>query len=63
VGQVTPPVRVATGMAVIVLCARTGGTDTSSIEQIRGRLISERMTSFAQGYLQELRRDAVVEYR
>lgn len=46
-----------------MLCARTGGTDTSSIEQIRGRLISERMTSFAQGYLQELRRDAVVEYR
>ncbi|MEM9047864.1 MAG: peptidylprolyl isomerase [Pseudomonadota bacterium] len=63
VGQVSPPVRVPTGIAVIVVCAKIGDTDVTSIEQIRGRMISERMTSFAQGYLQELRRDAVIEYR
>lgn len=62
-GQVGPPVRLREGMAVIVLCARSGGTDPTSIEQVRSRLIAERMQSFAQGYLQELRRDALIEYR
>lgn len=62
-GQVSPPVRLRNGIAVIVMCARSGGTDPTSIEQVRNRLINERMVSFAQGYLQELRRDAVIEYR
>jgi peptidyl-prolyl cis-trans isomerase SurA len=62
-GEVSPPVRSKTGMEVILVCARTGKTDVSAIEQVRNRLVNERMVSYATGYLQELRRDAVIEYR
>lgn len=62
-GRVTPPVRVRGGLAVLLVCARSGAPDPSGIEQIRNRIVNERMASYAAGYLQELRRDAVIEYR
>ncbi|HEU0222131.1 MAG TPA: hypothetical protein VFR34_07965, partial [Paracoccaceae bacterium] len=62
-GQVSPPVRVAQGMAVILVCERSASPDPTGIDQVRNRIIAERMTSYATGYLQELRRDAVIEYR
>ncbi|RMF35779.1 MAG: hypothetical protein D6754_12605, partial [Alphaproteobacteria bacterium] len=62
-GQVSAPVRTSSGMSVLVVCARSGGVDPEAIKRIRDRLFQERMISFAQGFLQELRRDAVIEYR
>jgi peptidyl-prolyl cis-trans isomerase SurA len=65
-GRASAPVRSGTGIAVLFLCERAGtaaAADPGSIEAVRSRLIAERMVSYATGYLQELRRDAVVEYR
>jgi peptidyl-prolyl cis-trans isomerase SurA len=62
-GKASPPVRTRDGMAVLVVCARTGPATPGSLEQIRNRIVNERMVSYATGYLQELRRDAVIEYR
>lgn len=63
IGQSSSPVRVTEGMAVLILCDRSGVQDLAVLEQVRTQVINERMASYANGYLTELRRDAVIEYR
>ncbi|QDL92503.1 hypothetical protein FDP22_12365 [Paroceanicella profunda] len=68
-GAMANAVRLRDGVAIVMVCARTedaaSGTDATNdeLQRARSRLISQRMESYAAGYLQELRRDAVIEYR
>lgn len=48
------------GMSLILLCTRQIDVDPEQREALRSRLFSQRINSFGQGYLQELRRDAVI---
>lgn len=48
------------GINVIMLCGRSVEVDPDAREALRARLFSQRIESFARGYLQELRSDAVI---
>lgn len=69
-GQVSPPVRVPAGWSIVkMLDRRTGaapaGSDASADqrEQVRARMIDQRLGRMAEGLLQELRGDALIEVR
>lgn len=62
-GFVTAPIRVDAGYTVVVVCDRTGGPSQQVREQVRSTLANSRIERFAEGYLQDLRRNAVVEQR
>ncbi|WP_198670702.1 peptidylprolyl isomerase [Oceanicella sp. SM1341] len=68
-GDMARVARVPAGMSIVMVCARTedaaSASDATSdeLQQARSRLVNQRMESYAAGYLQELRRDAVIEYR
>ncbi|MHA3913399.1 peptidylprolyl isomerase [Halovulum sp. GXIMD14793] len=49
------------GVVLVMLCGRSDETSPEEREALRRRLFNERMQTFAQGYLQELRGDAVIE--
>lgn len=68
VGEVSPPFRGPGGAQVIVVCNRDVATTKVPLtpptrEEIQIRLYNDQISSMARGYLQDLRRDAVVEYR
>jgi peptidyl-prolyl cis-trans isomerase SurA len=68
VGEVSPPFRGPGGAQVIVVCNRDVLTTKVPLtpptrEEIQIRLYNDQISSMARGYLQDLRRDAVVEYR
>lgn len=46
-----------------VLCARRGGVTPQMRDQMAERIRSERMNRMAEGLLQELRRDALIEFK
>ncbi len=50
----------AGGVTLVMLCARSGEASPEEREALRRRLFQQRMTSFGQGYLQELLADAVI---
>jgi peptidyl-prolyl cis-trans isomerase SurA len=65
-GQVTRPVPISGGVAILKLAAirqeptADVATDEAAREMLRQRLFTERITSFGQGYLQELLSDALI---
>jgi peptidyl-prolyl cis-trans isomerase SurA len=66
-GQVTRPVPISGGLAIIKLLSVTqvrpepiDAADPAVREELRQRLFTERITSFGQGYLQELLGDAII---
>jgi peptidyl-prolyl cis-trans isomerase SurA len=73
-GQVTRPIPISGGVAIIKLvsieqrrpdpaAAQAAASDPAAREQLRQQLFSERIASFGQGYLQELLGDALIEER
>jgi peptidyl-prolyl cis-trans isomerase SurA len=73
-GQVTRPIPISGGIAIIKLvsieqrrpypaAARAAADDPAAREQFRQQLFSERIASFGQGYLQELLGDALIDER
>lgn len=52
--------RDGSGVTLVMLCARSGETSPEEREALRNRLFNQRIGAFAQGYLQELRGDAVI---
>lgn len=69
-GQLTQPLEVPGGLSIIkvveVRADSTGGIDASDPElreQVRRRIAGQRSGRLAEGYLQELRRDALIEVR
>ncbi|MEM9043433.1 MAG: peptidylprolyl isomerase [Pseudomonadota bacterium] len=70
IGQVTRPVAVQGGVAILQLVARRAEGEQNEItaseqerEQVRQRLLSEEVNRLAEGFLQEIRRDALIEIR
>ena len=65
VGQATQPFgTLADGIRVLVVCGRDQiDTSAPSYDDIYNQLNDERVTSRANRYLRDLRRDAVIEYR
>ena len=70
-GQVTRPVPISGGLAIIKLVVDPPGAapsrrrddDPEAREALRQQLFTERITSFGQGYLQELLGDALIVER
>ena len=69
-GQVTRPVPISGGLAIIKLASvnqvrpePVDAADPAVREELRQRLFAERMQSFGQGYLQELLGDAIIVER
>ena len=56
-------IRDGRGVVLVMLCGRSGEVSPEDRESLRARLFNQRMNAFAQGYLQELRGDAVIEER
>lgn len=48
------------GVVLLMLCARSGETSPEAREALRRQLFNQRMTTFADAFLQELRGDAVI---
>ncbi|MEM8789646.1 MAG: peptidylprolyl isomerase, partial [Pseudomonadota bacterium] len=48
------------GVILLMLCARSGETSPEERDALRRQIFNQRMTSLAQGFLQELRGDAVI---
>jgi parvulin-like peptidyl-prolyl isomerase len=69
-GQVTRPLPISGGVAIIKLVSiqrvppqPIDADDPEVREALRQRLFTERITSFGQGYLQELLGDAIIVER
>lgn len=69
IGQITPPINTQNGIAILQLVERRKEgkiTETHTIEEeqrkrTRQHLLSEEIARLANGYLQEIRRDAFIE--
>ncbi len=61
--QASRPVRSAGSMDIFVMCERTGGADAQARQQLAEQIRNTRLARFAEGFLQELRREAVIERR
>lgn len=66
-GQVTQPIPIAGGVAILKLVSistepppKVDPSDPAAREAVRARLFNERVTAFGQGYLQELVSDALI---
>ncbi|MEM1345927.1 MAG: peptidylprolyl isomerase [Pseudomonadota bacterium] len=67
-GGVAPPFAVPSGLMILKVLDRRGGgavgaDDPELREQVRQRLLNQRIELLAQGLIQELRRDAMIEMR
>ncbi|WP_340108764.1 peptidylprolyl isomerase [Pikeienuella sp. HZG-20] len=62
-GQTSGPVRAENSVDIYVVCERVGGVDEQTRAQLRDQIRSRRLNRLADGYLQELRREAVIERR
>jgi peptidyl-prolyl cis-trans isomerase SurA len=60
VEQASQPMEVAGGLAVLMVCERTGGIDR---QQIRRNLQQERLNMLSQRYMRDLRRQANIDVR
>ncbi|MEL7462476.1 MAG: peptidylprolyl isomerase [Pseudomonadota bacterium] len=62
-GQASRPVAIEGKTSVFVVCDRTGGVDPETRNQLRDQIMAGRMARLAEGFLQDLRREAVIERR
>lgn len=67
IGEVLPPRAVQGGVTILKLVDRQQGgavvADAGARERVRNEMMVERMELLAQGYIQELRREALIEVR
>ena len=62
-GQASRPVSAEGRTDIFVVCDRSGGVDAETRNRLRDQIRARRLARLAEGYLQELRRDAVIERR
>jgi len=62
-GQSSRPLRNEGRVEIFVVCDRSGGVDDQARAQLRDQIRSVRLGRFSDGFLQDLRRDAVIERR
>lgn len=64
IGQVTPPEQTAQGIEVFALCAkRASVADSPGRREAREEIFNERFKAQADRYLQQIRRNAMIEFR
>ena len=64
VGTPTTPIKVADELSIMNVCKRElPPSNIPSREQIRRKLLGEKLENLARKYLYELRRDAFIEIR
>lgn len=64
VGHLTPPEITKQGVEMVALCGRKPTTvDTPKKKEIREKLYAQRYQTTSNTYLQEIRREAMIEYR
>ena len=61
--QASRPVRSDGSMDVFIVCDREGGVDGEARDRLRIQIRNTRLARLAEGYMQELRREAVIERR
>ncbi len=61
--QMTPPMEVASGLQVLMMCQRTGVAPLPTADEIRRRIENERLDMLTQRYLRNLRRAAFIDIR
>lgn len=62
-GQASRPVSMDDSVDIFIVCERSGGVDEETRAQLRDQIRTRRLTRFAEGFLQDLRREAVIERR
>ena len=62
-GQASQPISVEGKTEVFVVRDRTGGVDAETRNRLREQIRNRRLARLAEGYLQDLRREAVIERR
>ena len=63
-GQFTDPVRLTEGVVMALVCSiQTEDATDQQVEEIRRQLVQRNFQRYAEAYLLELRRDAVIEIR
>lgn len=62
-GQASAPVRSGNTVDIFIVCEKTGGVDDAARNQLREQIRADRLNRLADGYLQSLRREAVIEWR
>lgn len=62
-GQASAPIRTDDGVEVFVVCDRSGGVDAETRNRLRDQITNQRISRLAEGFLQDLRREAVIERR
>jgi peptidyl-prolyl cis-trans isomerase SurA len=62
-GIASQPIPVQGGSRLVLLCERDVDVTAEERNAIGDRLFSERVTGYAEGYMQQLRRDALIERR
>jgi peptidyl-prolyl cis-trans isomerase SurA len=62
IGHLTPPEQTQQGIEMIAVCAKeTAGGDTVGMAQTREAMVAERYNAQAKRYLEQLRREAIIE--
>lgn len=62
-GQASRPLRGDGSVELFVVCSRSGGVDEETRARLREQIRTQRLARLAEGYLQDLRREAVIERR
>ncbi|QIE54865.1 hypothetical protein G5B40_05020 [Pikeienuella piscinae] len=62
-GQASRPVAANDSVDIFIVCERSGGVDEETRAQLRDQIRTRRLTRLAEGFLQDLRREAVIERR
>ena len=62
-GQLTPPEITKQGVEMVALCGRAPSTETPEKRAAREKLFSEKYDTQAKKYLNEARRNSMIEYR
>jgi peptidyl-prolyl cis-trans isomerase SurA len=63
-GKMTPPEVTASGIELVAICSRKEViADISSRKEFRSALLSRRISDFEKKYLEQLRKQSIIEYR
>jgi peptidyl-prolyl cis-trans isomerase SurA len=64
IGHLTPPEVTKQGVEMVVLCGRKPTTiDTPKRKEIRDKMYAQKYEATSKAYLQEIRKEAMIEYR
>ncbi|SOH93661.1 peptidyl-prolyl cis-trans isomerase SurA [Monaibacterium marinum] len=62
-GSVSQPIRTGDSLSIIVICSRNVELDEETRRVVQDQIFANRIGAYADGYMQELLRDAIVETR